>query len=75
MKQEKPAVLLVGSVNLRFSGLYERSTNILGEIFSNMCCLEDNASWNCQTNTVARSVESRSALRSLVARGRHAKKQ
>ena len=28
-----------------------------------MCCLEDNASWNCQTNTVARSVCSTYAIK------------
>ena len=43
-------------------------------MFSDTCCLEDNVSRNCQTNTVARSVQSRSALRSLVTRRRHAKK-
>ena len=36
--------------------LSERSTIILVEMFSDMCCLEDNVSRNCQTNTVARSV-------------------
>ena len=49
----------------------------LVEMFSDTSCLEDNVSQNCQTktiNTVTRSVSSRSALRSLVARRRHAKK-
>ena len=45
---------------------------ILVEMFSDMCCLEDNASRNCQTNTVAQSVQLRS-VSSLVARRRHAK--
>ena len=46
------------ALTLWFCCLYERSTIILAEMFSDMCCLEDNASWNCQseTNTVARSV-------------------
>ena len=44
------------ALTLWFCCLYERSTIILVEMFSDMCCLEDNASWNCQTNTVARSV-------------------
>ena len=39
-----------------------------------MCCLVDNASWNCQTNTLARSIYPRSALQSLDARRGHAKK-
>ena len=42
------------ALTLWFCCLYERSTIILGEMYSDMCCLEDNASWNCQTNTVAR---------------------
>ena len=28
-----------------------------------MCCLQDNASWNCQTNTVARSLCSTYAIK------------
>ena len=39
------------ALTLFFCCLYERSTIILVEMFSNMCCLEDNASWNCQTNS------------------------
>ena len=54
--------------------LCERLTIILVEMFSNMCYIEDNASRNCQTNTVAPSILSRSALWSLVARRRHDKK-
>ena len=52
----------------------ERSKIILVEIFSDMCCLVDNASWNCQTNTLARSIYPRSALQSLDERRGHAKK-
>ena len=52
----------------------ESSKIILVEIFSDMCCLVDNASWNCQTNTLARSIYPRSALQSLDARRGHAKK-
>ena len=44
------------ALTLWFCCLYERSTIILVEMFSDMCCLEDNVSRNCQTNTVARSV-------------------
>ena len=43
------------ALTLWFRCLYERSTIILVEMFSDMCCLEDNASRNCPTNTVARS--------------------
>ena len=52
----------------------ERSIIILVEIFSDMYCLVDNASWNFQANTLARSFYPRSALRSLDARRGHAKK-
>ena len=62
------------ALTLWFCCLYERSTIMLVEMFSDMCCLEDNASRDCQTNTMARSVQSRLALRSLVARRRHVKK-
>ena len=55
-------------VVLWFCCHWERSKIILVEIFSDMCCLVDNASWNCQTNTLARSIYPRSALRSLDAR-------
>ena len=34
----------------------ERSEIILVEIFSDICCLVTNASLNCQTNTLARSI-------------------
>ena len=44
----------------------ESSKIILVEIFSDMCCLVDNASWNCQTNTLARYIYPRSALQSLM---------
>ena len=44
------------------------------EIFSDRCCLVDNASTNCQTNTLARSIYPRSELRSPDARRGHAKK-
>ena len=52
----------------------ESSKIILVEIFSDMCCLVDNASWNCQTNTLARYIYPRSALQSFDARRGHAKK-
>ena len=52
----------------------ERSKIILVEIFSYVCCLVDNDSWNCQTNTLAPSIYPRSALQSLDARRGHAKK-
>ena len=51
-----------------------RSNIFLVESFSDMCCLVDNASWNCQTNTLAGSIYPGSALRSLDARREHAKK-
>ena len=44
------------ALTLWFSCLYEKSTIMLIEMFSGMCCLEDNASRNCQTDTVAQSV-------------------
>ena len=44
------------ALTLWFCCLYERSTIMFVEMFSDMCCLEDNASRNRQTNTVARSV-------------------
>ena len=72
-REQKAAFLSVGRLTLWSFGLCERSTIILVEMFSEMCCLEDNVSRNCQTNTVARSGLSRSALRSLVARRIHAK--
>ena len=59
---------------LLFCCLCDRLTIILVDMFRNMCYIEDNASRNCQTNTVARSVLSRLALWSLVARRRHVKK-
>ena len=65
----------VRSVKLWFCCLYERSTIILVEMFSDMCCLENNASQNCQTETQWLDPFNReSALRSLVARRRPAKK-
>ena len=39
------------ALTLWFCSLYERSTIILVEMFSDMCCLEDNISRNCQTET------------------------
>ena len=56
IKQEKAVFCQSVGLTVLFCGLYESSTIILVEIFSDMCCLEDNASWNCQTNIVARSV-------------------
>ena len=51
-----PLIWRAGSVTVWFCCHCERSKMILVEIFSDMRCLEDNASWNCQTNTVTRSV-------------------
>ena len=59
---------------LRFCCHCGRLNIFLVESFSDMCCLVDNASWNCQTNTLARSIYPGSALRSLDARKGHAKK-
>ena len=46
--------LFLSVVVLLFCCQCERSKIILVEIFSDMCCLEDNASCNCQTNTFNR---------------------
>ena len=54
-QEQKAAFLSVG----------QRLTIILVEMLSNMCYIEDNASRNCQTNTVAPSILSRSAYRWL----------
>ena len=56
IKQEKAVFCQSVGLTVLVCGLYDRSTIILVEIFSDMSCLEDIASWNCQTNTVARSV-------------------
>ena len=58
MKEQMAAFFVSGSIVVLLA-------IILVEIFSDMCCLEDNASWNCQTSTLARSISPRSALRSL----------
>ena len=63
MKEQMAAFFVSGSIVVLLA--LERSKIILVEIFSDMCCLEDNASWNCQTSTLARSISPRSALRSL----------
>ena len=42
MKQERAAFRQSVGLTLWFCGIYERSTIILVEIFSDMCCLEDN---------------------------------
>ena len=74
VKNKRQLFCQLVALTLLFCCLCERLTIILVEMFSNMCYIEDNASRNCQTNTVARSVSSRLALWSLVARRRHAKK-
>ena len=56
MKEEKAAFLSVVELTLWLCCLCEKSTIILVEIFSDMCCLEDNTSCKCQINTVARSI-------------------
>ena len=54
MKEEMAAFFVSGSVVVLLPlGEIE---NYLVEIFSDMCCLVDNASLNCQTNTLARSI-------------------
>ena len=55
-QEHKAAFCQSAALTLWFCCLYERSTIILVEMFSAMCCLGDNASWNCWANTVARSV-------------------
>ena len=54
-REQKAAFLSVGRLTLWSFGLCERSTIILVEMFSEMCCLKDDVSRNCHTNTVARS--------------------
>ena len=72
--KEKMAGFFLSVVVLWFCCHCESSKIILVEIFSDMCCLVDNASWNCQTNTLARYIYPRSALQSFDARRGHAKK-
>ena len=74
IKEEMAAFFVRGSVVVCCH--CEWSKIILVEIFSGKCRLVDNASTNCQTNTLARSMYPRSALRSINARRghRHAKK-
>ena len=73
-RSKKKWQLFLSVVMLWFCCHCERSIIILVEIFSDMYCLVDNAPWNFQTNTLARSIYPRSALRSLDARRGHAKK-
>ena len=54
-REQKAAFFQSVALTLWFCCLCEGSTIILVEMFSDMCRLEDNASRNCQTNTVARS--------------------
>ena len=72
--KEKMAGFFLSVVVLWFCCHCESSKIILVEIFSDMCCLVDNASWNWQTNTLGRYIYPRSALQSLNARRGHAKK-
>ena len=72
MKEEMAALFVSGSVVVCCH--CEWSKVILVEIFGDKCCLVDNVSTNCQTNTLARSIYPRLALRSLDGRRGHAKK-
>ena len=71
--ERKNGSFFLSVVVLWFCCHCERSKIILVELFSDMCCLDDIASWNCQTNTLAGSISPRSVLRSLDARRSHAK--
>ena len=64
--ERKNGRVFLSVVVLWFCCHCESSKIILVEIFSDMCCLVDNASWNCQTNTLARYIYPRSALQSLM---------
>ena len=72
MKEEKAAFLSVVELTLWLCCLCEKSTIILVEIFSDMCCLEDNTSCKCQTECL--DPFNGDWLRSLVVRRKHANK-
>ena len=55
-QEQKAALLSVGSVNVVVLLPLCEIDNYLVKMFSDMRCLQDNVSCNCQTNTVAQSV-------------------
>ena len=54
-REQKATFFRSVALTLWFCCLYETSTIILVEVFSDLCCLEDNVSRKCRANTVARS--------------------